>query len=45
MALGKDFRDLESTFKRINEDSVEFAANLSDISKNIKDAAFIKTAT
>tara|TARA_R110000796_G_scaffold30995_1_gene82534 strand:- start:7642 stop:10062 length:2421 start_codon:yes stop_codon:yes gene_type:complete len=39
MALGKDFRDLESTFKRINEDSVEFAANLSDISKNIKDAA------
>ena len=39
MALGKDFRDLESTFKRINEDSVEFSSNLKDITKNISDAA------
>lgn len=39
MALGKDFRDLEKNFKRINEDAVEFSANLNDISKNIKTAA------
>ncbi len=39
MALGKDFKDLESTFKRINEDSVEFSANLNDIAKNIQSAA------
>ena len=39
MALGKDFRDLEKTFKRINEDASEFSDNLNDISKNIQKAA------